>query len=954
MGLLRHPVFVAGACVALLGGGLARAEFHTIRFLNDPPVPTGHLPDSGGILISTSHNFQEEGIHVEGIWAPSTHVGLTQGHFHHLENGFETSHGFGNADAFGWHDLLGFYIVTLDGRPLSLRSIDYRLRVNLLNTDILVSTQLDATQPFGGQFLHFPVGRFSTFQTQSFTQFENVNQVFISSILADPNGDQIQWDNIVIWTDPWPEGACCTSTGISCTQETAADCATLGGTYLGDDVPCSAGSYCPTLAGACCTPDATSCDMKAPSSCTLPAGVFAGLGTECDAQGACPVESGRCCMDNGASCQQVLEELCTGADTYFHGAGTNCSDPGDCWVPCDTDADCDDGDVCSGGETCELATGDCLPGASLDCDDDNGCTSDTCDPVNGCANAVLSCDDSDACTVDSCDIAVGCLNVPIVCTDGDACNGLEICNPATGSCQNGTVPDCDDNNVCTTDTCNPTTGCEHESPDCDDLIACTVDDCDPIGGFCTHEPSDALCANGLFCDGVETCDALLGCQAGPATDCDDVVDCTDDACNEATDQCDHTPDDLFCDNGVLCDGAEVCDLVLDCQPGPAETCDDGVGCTVDVCNVTTDACENGPDNAACDNGLYCDGEETCDALLDCQTGVAVDCDDNIACTVDACNEALDACDYVPDNAACDDGVFCNGVETCSDLDGCLAGNNPCLAGELCDENLDLCSVAVVSGVWMTFTDSASIPGVGTVENEDVVAYNEGTGTWSLIFDGSDVGLSAFTIDGLARLDDGSLLLSFAEPGSLPGMTGGPSGTTIDDSDIVQFIPANLGSTTFGSFGFYFDGSDVGLTGDGEDVDALIVTASGQLILSTNGGVSVSGVSGVHADLLIFTPSGLGSVTAGTWAMYFDGSDVGFGSSGTEDLDAAAFSFTGAPVVSTVGDFNVPGLLGPNEDAIQFNATALGDVTSGTFAPLLDLTALAIDPSENLGGIEIVP
>lgn len=898
------PVRIAVCAISVvLSAASVRAEFHTILFLNNPPVPTGHLPDTGGILIPTSHNFQEQGIHVEAIWAPSTHVGFTQGHFHHLENGFETSHGFGNADAFGWHDLLGFYIKTLDGRPLSLRSIDYRLRVNLLNTDILVSPTFNPTQPFGGQFQHFPVGRFSTFKTLNFTQFENVNQVFISSILANPNGDLIEFDNIVIWTDPWPTGACCPSTGISCTLQTAADCAASGGTYLGDNAPCSAGSYCPTLSGACCSPDAATCSMTAPSGCSLPANVFAGLGTACDPQGACPVESGRCCVDNGANCQQVLEELCSGDDTYFHGAGSNCSDPGDCWVPCDSDADCNDGDVCNGGETCELATGNCLAGIELDCDDNDGCTSDTCDPVGGCANPVLS---------------------------------------------------CDDHNVCTTDSCNPATGCEHVAPSCDDGVACTVDSCDPIGGFCTHDVDDELCDNGLFCDGEETCDALLGCQTDVPVDCGDGLDCTLDSCNESTDQCDHAPDDESCDNGVFCDGAEVCDLVLGCSPGPAESCDDSVECTIDVCNAALDVCEHTEDDAACDNGLYCDGVEACDPLLGCRAGVAIDCDDGIECTIDSCSEVLVACVNPPDNASCDDGLFCNGLETCSDVDGCSPGSSPCLPGETCNEGVDRCSVASVTGTWMTFTDTVSIPGLGLFENEDIVAYNAARGTWSLIFDGSDVGLSGFAIDAVARLADGSILLSFTEPGTLAGMSGGPSGGTLDDSDIVRFIPTSLGSMTAGSFVFYFDGSDVGLGVDTEDIDALAVTSAGDLIISTLGGNNVPGVSGVDPDLLRFTPTSLGSVTAGTWTMYFDGSDVGLAAGGAENVDAVALSSPGTLVLSTLGDFVVPGLSGPNEDAFRFLSTSLGDVTSGTYAPLLDLSALGIDAGENLSGIELVP
>ena len=73
---------------------------------------------------------------------------------------------------------------------------------------------------------------------------------------------------------------------------------------------------------------------------------------------------------------------------------------------------------------------------------------------------------------------------------------------------------------------------------------------------------------------------------------------------------------------------------------------------------------------------------------------------------------------------------------------------------------------------------------------------------------------------------------------------------------------------------YFDGSDVGLTTSGEDVDAFELLSNGKIVLSTDGSASVPGVSSGAEDLLIFTPSSLGATTSGTYAMYFDGSDVG--------------------------------------------------------------------------------
>jgi len=143
-----------------------------------------------------------------------------------------------------------------------------------------------------------------------------------------------------------------------------------------------------------------------------------------------------------------------------------------------------------------------------------------------------------------------------------------------------------------------------------------------------------------------------------------------------------------CDDGQYCNGAETC-VAQVCQPGTPVVCDDGVPCTDDTCNETTDSCDYTPNDANCANGLYCDGVETCDPVLDCLSGTPVDCDDGVACTIDSCNETTDACDNTPDDAACDDGLFCNGAETCDAGAGCLVGTDPC-PGQDCDEVNDVC------------------------------------------------------------------------------------------------------------------------------------------------------------------------------------------------------------------------------------------------------------------------
>ncbi len=188
---------------------------------------------------------------------------------------------------------------------------------------------------------------------------------------------------------------------------------------------------------------------------------------------------------------------------------------------------------------------------------------------------------------------------------------------------------------------------------------------------------NADCDDALFCNGAETCVAG-SCQPGTPVDCDDGVSCTNDSCNEATDLCDNIASDANCDNGLFCDGAETCDPLLDCQVGTPVDCDDGVGCTNDSCNEGTDSCDNVPDDAACDNGLFCDGAETCDPVLDCQVGP-----DPCAPT-QTCDEVNDVC--VGD---CGDGI-CGAGEDCVScsadcpslpIPGAVCGNGLCEAGD---------------------------------------------------------------------------------------------------------------------------------------------------------------------------------------------------------------------------------------------------------------------------------
>jgi hypothetical protein len=233
-----------------------------------------------------------------------------------------------------------------------------------------------------------------------------------------------------------------------------------------------------------------------------------------------------------------------------------------------------------------------------------------------------------------------------------------------------------------------------------------------------------------------------------------------------------------------------------------------------------------------------------------------------------------------------------------------------------------------SAFTFSLRDAATVGGV-SVANEDIVS-NDGAGHFSLAFDGSDVGLAGYRIDASAWLDSDTLLLSVDADRAniLPGMTG-----PIDDSDVVRFDASSLGATTAGTFSMYFDGSDVGLTQSAADVDAFELLSDGRLVISTTGTVSVSGTSARDEDLLAFTPTSLGQTTVGTFALYFDGSDVGLGES-PEDVDAVSVDSTGRLFLSTADTFAVPGLSGADEDVFVFNPTQLGPTTAGTYSPSL--------------------
>ena len=291
--------------------------------------------------------------------------------------------------------------------------------------------------------------------------------------------------------------------------------------------------------------------------------------------------------------------------------------------------------------------------------------------------------------------------------------------------------------------------------------------------------------------------------------------------------------------------------------------------------------------------------------------------------------------------------FVDGTYTATAWSFDAAGNTDATAPAV-SFTLDTSGPGPASLVYVSLSSSTTVPDVGAVDDLDIVVYDLVGGTWAMYFDASDVGLTSSDVNAFHVRDDGSILLSFSGGVSVPGLTGGPSGTTVDDSDVVLFTPTSTGEVTAGSFSFFLDGSDIGLDVSAEDIHGLYEFADGTLAITTNGSLNVPGLAtGRDEDVTLFVPVLTGSITTGTWTtVHVDGSDVGLTSSG-DDLDAISFDAGDDLLYSTRGDNSVPG--SADEDINRFTGS-FGPTTTGTATLELDLSTLGIESGNDVDGL----
>lgn len=234
-----------------------------------------------------------------------------------------------------------------------------------------------------------------------------------------------------------------------------------------------------------------------------------------------------------------------------------------------------------------------------------------------------------------CKVCVGCL-----CPDPDDAYCFE--HPEV----------CDDDNVCTTDICDP--------DQCDEALG----ELKHIG--CHWEPNTLGCDDGNECTTGDVCgpdpwgNFRAVCRGSDLLDCDDGDGCTFDYCDPDL-ACRHTTigttppcDEIPCPNG---EDLECPNLGSQCAHyycGPGNIC---------VLEYAT---------GECDDGDPCTHPDQC-VQGQCVPGPTVDCDDGDSCTVDSCVRAL-GCQHAEIDPC---PVICETVQDCLDYHGAQANANPC-------------------------------------------------------------------------------------------------------------------------------------------------------------------------------------------------------------------------------------------------------------------------------------
>ncbi len=152
-----------------------------------------------------------------------------------------------------------------------------------------------------------------------------------------------------------------------------------------------------------------------------------------------------------------------------------------------------------------------------------------------------------------------------------------------------------------------------------------------------------------------------------------------------------------------------------------------------------------------------------------------------------------------------------------------------------NQDVDAVHMLANGNILLSTTAGTTLGGL-TFRDGDVVEYDPLNDLASLFFD-EDLFLSGGNIDAFAILDSGNLVLSTTLSDTLAGLV-------FRDGDLVEYDPVGLTASLFLSEDLF--------TGN-EDIDGVHVLSDGTIILTTQTGASIGGLTFFDGDLIHYDP-----------------------------------------------------------------------------------------------------
>jgi len=323
------------------------------------------------------------------------------------------------------------------------------------------------------------------------------------------------------------------------------------------------------------------------------------------------------------------------------------------------------------------------------------CTDDICDGHGHTIHPLVNTDDNNQCTYDACTESDGITHTNtaqytlgdsdgLYCTE-DYCDGY-------GHTDHPPVY-IDDSNPCTIDACSESDGVTHDnapdgSPGATDFLACTDDYC--MSGGTVHSPVSVNDNNPCTADACAEPTGVYHSNTAPGTPgASDNSGCTYDFC-DGYGGTNHPPVNTNDNNPCTIDGCDPQYGIISHDPSPYGNSgiSDGLNCTADICDgngntihnllptndnnpCTTDGCteplgvfhtytaagtQGAADANLCTDDL-CNGQGV-------TTHTPVNVNDNIPCTIDACNTLTGAITHTGGSVAAAPGTISGSALVC--------------------------------------------------------------------------------------------------------------------------------------------------------------------------------------------------------------------------------------------------------------------------------------------------